>query len=158
MVYQTDLMEEEGQLPMAGTHSKLPALHSHICCLAAASALQSAGLFANSANRETASSYPSHCRDCRTLCQLLPCWASLPDPGLQTFGANPRPYMLACTTASHAWPGTSSIFCPRPMANFGLCLFPETRETSNWRSLQMPLSLLHLIKQLVAFTQSAQVV
>lgn len=89
MVYQTDLMEEERQLPTAGTRSKFPAFHSRVCCLPAASALRSAGLFANSANREAASSYPSHCRDCRTLCQLLPCRASLPDPGLPDISCQP---------------------------------------------------------------------
>lgn len=76
----------------------------------------------------------------------------------QTFCANVCPYMLACSTASHAWLGTSSIFHPRPLANFGLCLITEVRGRSNWGSLKMTLPLLHLIELLTAFTQSAQVV
>lgn len=72
------------------------------------------------------------------------------------YSANLRPYMLAGTTASCAWPGTSSIFCLRPMANFVLCLFTEVTEQSNRGSQQLTLSLLYLIELFTALAQPAQ--
>lgn len=158
MVYQTDLMEEERQLPTAGTRSKLPAFTA---AFAASLLPQPCGLQVCLQTQQTGRQHPHTLVTagtaglCANCCHAGP---HCPTLACQTFRANPRPYMLACTTASHAWPGTSSIFRPRPMANFGLCLFPEIRERSNWSSLQMPLPLLHLIKLLAAFTQSAQVV
>lgn len=51
VVSQVDLTEEEWQLSMADTHSKLPTRHSWVCFVTAAAALPSAGLFANPAGR-----------------------------------------------------------------------------------------------------------